>query len=198
MLAGVQLLVHIGQGDVATRVHNAWLCAIEEGIHTYDIFEDGVSTTKVGTRAFADAVIERLGREPGQLAPVDYPVAGTPISIEVAPRPPQVKAQVGIDVFVEFRGTPDELGATLEAHAGDLELVMVSNRGQKVYPGGAPETICTDHWRCRFQRPGGGEVTTAESIALLGRLDGAGLAFVKTEGLFTFDGEPGYSRGQGQ
>ena len=27
---------------------------------------------------------------------------------------------------------------------------MITNRGTKVWPDGAPETFCTDHWRCRF------------------------------------------------
>ena len=35
-------------------------------------------------------------------------------------------------------------------------------------------------------------------IALLGRIAGAGLDFIKTENLCNFDGEPGYSLGQGQ
>ena len=76
---------------------------------------------------------------------------------------------------------------------------MISNRGQKVYPGGAPETFCVDHWRCRFQdvHPGS-SITHEEVIELLGRLVKAGLPFIKTEGLFTFDGEPGFSLGQGQ
>ena len=122
-----------------------------------------------------------------------------PIRIELKPRDRPVKTQVGIDVFVEFVGTPNDLGARLEAAAGDLGLVMVSNRGQKVYPGGDASTITTDHWRCRFQRADPTAlVTTAQLLALLGRLEDAGLPFVKTEGLFTFDGEPGYSLGQGQ
>ena len=111
-----------------------------------------------------------------------------------------VKEQVGIDVFLEFAGTPDELGAKLEEHGGpDLKLVMISNRGQKVYPGGAPETFCTDHWRCRFQPVSdGAPMATRRQIDLLGRLNAAGMSFIKTEGLFTFDGEPGFSLGQGQ
>ncbi|MFM7224991.1 MAG: hypothetical protein ACKO1Y_06100 [Actinomycetota bacterium] len=80
-----------------------------------------------------------------------------------------------------------------------MKLVMVSNRGQKVYPGGLPETFCVDHWRCRFQAAEeGAPVTHASVIALLGRLDAAGIGFLKTEGLFTFDGKPGFSLGQGQ
>ena len=88
----------------------------------------------------------------------------------------------------------------LEANVGpDLKLVMISNRGQKVYPGGAPETFCVDHWRCRFQASHpDSPVTYDQIIDLLSRLAGAGLPFIKTEGLFTFDGQAGFSLGQGQ
>ena len=45
-------------------MHNAWLRTIEDGIHTYDIFTEGVSTRKSGTKEFAAAVIARLGQKP--------------------------------------------------------------------------------------------------------------------------------------
>ena len=38
----------------------------------------------------------------------------------------------------------------------------------------------------------------AHIIALLGRLAEAGLDFIKTEHLYTFDGKPGFSLGQGE
>jgi isocitrate dehydrogenase len=193
------MLVHIGQGDVATLAHNAWMRTIEDGIHTHDIHDPAHSTEKAGTSAFADAVIARLGAAPERLRPAAYPAISDPIRIEVATRAPQAKQLVGIDAFIEFRGTPDDLALRLEQHAGDLRLGMISNRGQKVYPGGAAETLCSDHWRCRFQSPeDDGPVTTEQTIALLARLATAGLPFVKTEGLFSFDGSPGYSVGQGQ
>ena len=198
LLAAVQMLVHIGQGAVATKVHNAWLRTIEDGVHTYDIFDESVSTQKVSTSGFADAVIERLGQEPKHLPAVHYAEHDEPFTIEVPERPPAHKELVGIDVFVHHRGAVGEIAPALEANAGELQLVMVTNRGQKVYPGGMAETLCTDHWRCRFQAPDTSPITTAQTVALLGRLDQAGLPFVKTEGLFTFDGEPGYSLGQGQ
>ncbi|MBU6329695.1 MAG: NADP-dependent isocitrate dehydrogenase [Acidobacteria bacterium] len=198
MLGAVQMLVHIGQGDVATAVHNAWLTTIEQGIHTYDIFDESVSRQKVGTRAFADAVIERLGQRPEILKSVEYADAPR-IEVKVPERARQHKEQIGIDVFVDVPdGDPETMGPELEALAGpSLRLEMISNRGQKVYPHGVPETLCVDHWRCRFSVPEG-TVDTAETIALLGRLAEAGYPFVKTEGLFTFDGEPGFTRGQGQ
>ncbi len=42
------------------------------------------------------------------------------------------------------------------------------------------------------------ERRTREVIALLERVDAAGLDFIKTEHLYTFDGQPGYSVAQGQ
>ncbi len=198
MLGAVQMLVHIGQGDVATDVHNAWLTTIEDGIHTYDIFDEGVSKQKVGTTAFADAVIERIGRRPEVLKAVEYAEAPR-IEVKVTERARQLKEQIGIDVFIDVpNGDPEIMGPGLEALAGDdMRLEMISNRGQKVYPHGVPETLCVDHWRCRFTAPEG-TIETATTIALLGRLAAAGYPFVKTEGLFTFDGEPGFTRGQGQ
>jgi isocitrate dehydrogenase len=200
LLGAVQMLVHIGQGDAATRVHNAWLKTIEDGIHTYDVYDESVSTQKVGTREFADAVIERIGQEPSTLKAVSYPVSSEPIVVKVTPQPVPVKEQVGIDVFVEWRESVESLGALIEANLPDgVGLVMISNRGQKVYPGGAPETFCVDHWRCRVQpTQAGAPLATSDAIAVLSRLDAAGLPFLKTEGLYTFDGEPGYSLGQGQ
>jgi isocitrate dehydrogenase len=199
-LGAVQMLVHIGQGDVATRVHNAWLKTIEDGVHTYDIYDPAVSTEKVGTAAFADTVIARLGEEPTKLKPVSYAASSQPIAVTPKPRPRPAKEFVGLDVFVEWLEPVEALAKLLEEHAGpDLRLVMISNRGQKVWPGGLPETFCVDHWRCRFQAAAEGEpVTHAQMIELLARLDGQGLGFLKTEGLFTFDGKPGFSLGQGQ
>jgi isocitrate dehydrogenase len=194
------MLVHIGLGEAAARVHNAWLRTIEDGIHTYDIYDPSVSTAKVGTSEFADAVIARLGTTPTTLRVVNYPSHSEPITVKVSPHPVAHKELVGMDVFVDWRGSIEALAEVLEANAGtDLALVMISNRGQKVYPGGAPETFCVDHWRCRFQAVELGDIVAHNQIIeLLSRLVAAGLPFIKTEGLFTFDGQAGFSLGQGQ
>jgi isocitrate dehydrogenase len=200
LLAAVQMLVHIGQGSVATAVHNAWLATIEDGVHTADIYRPDTSAELVGTAGFADAVIARLGRVPRRLHRADYPDRAEPIAVTVTDRPRAVKEQVGIDVFADWTGSAEDLGKLLAEQAGpDLRLVMITNRGQKVYPGGLPETYCVDHWRCRFEASLLGQpVTTRQLIALLARLDAAGVPFIKSEGLYTFDGVPGFSLGQGQ
>lgn len=198
MLGAVQMLVHIGQGDVATSVHNAWLKTIEDGVHTYDIYDESVSTQKVSTSGFANAVIERIGERPEKLKAAQYADAPS-ISVKVPARPRQKKEQIGIDVFLDEPAlTPEQLGKSLEQLTGSqLRLDMVSNRGQKVYPGGIPETLCVDAYRCRFLSVDG-PIEVSTTIDLLGRLANAGHFFIKSEGLFTFDGEPGFTKGQGQ
>jgi isocitrate dehydrogenase len=200
LLAAVMMLVHIGQTEAAEHVHNALLKTIEDGIHTGDVNNSAVSGGKVGTSAFASAVIERLGQTPTQRPPMRY-LSGAPnIQTSWTPRPPARKEMVGVDVFLDWReGTPDQLAARLlQVNGGDLALSMVTNRGVKVWPGGVPETFCTDHWRCRFLGPEGRGCDNQQVIELLRGLESARLDFIKMEQLYTFDGEPGFSLGQGQ
>ena len=112
LLGAVMMLVHIGQADVAEKVHNAWLCALEDGVHTYDIFKEGVSTEKVGTREFADAVIARLGKMPQKLKPVSYAQAqGRGIQVKLKPAPAVTMETVGVDVFLHHEDrNADNLG----------------------------------------------------------------------------------------
>ena len=199
LLSGVMMLAHLGQHAAAERVHNAWLATLEDGVLTKDLHTGAPGQRRVGTRAFADAVIERLGEEPRQLRPVRYDAgAGAMPTIRPAPGAPAKKELVGVDVFLHWTAGDANALAKRVAACGseELRLAMITNRGVKVWPQGLPETFCTDHWRCRFQAPRA--VSHAAVVALLARLNEAGLDFVKTEGLFTFDGQPGYSLGQGQ
>ncbi len=196
----VMMLVHIGQPEIAESVQNAWLSTIEDGVHTYDIYTETHSKQKVGTREFADAVIERIGRRPKQLQAVEYRKDGeAPQRIEIKPTKPATKQVVGVDVFIHRPNIhAGDLGAMLDRLGGDgLAIKMITNRGVKVWPDGFPETFCTDHWRCRFKATGG-TVDHRQIAALLNRVAEADLDFIKTENLCTFDGEPGYSLGQGE
>lgn len=76
---------------------------------------------------------------------------------------------------------------------------MVSNRGAKVWPDGFKETFCTDHWRARFKCPDDVKSLPYSAVLdLMHRLVDAGLYVIKTENLYFFDGQPGYTRAQGQ
>ena len=203
LLGGVMLLVHIGQTEVAARIHNAWLRTLEDGIHTYDIFREDISKQKVGTKEFGEAVVQRLGQLPQTLKPVSYAAGESiPPGTAAAVRTPARKETVGVDLFINWNEAgrdPNVLGERIKALEGDgLKLSMISNRGQKVWPDGSAETFCVDHWRCRFVAANGGTITHAQIATLLSRAAAAGLDFIKTENLCTFDGQPGYSLGQGE
>ncbi|MEO1449343.1 MAG: NADP-dependent isocitrate dehydrogenase, partial [Bacteroidota bacterium] len=147
----IMMLVHLGQQDVANRIFNAWQRTIEDGIHPADIYTEGSSNVKVGTAAFADAVIARLGKKPDVLLEKHFPQR-PPIQLPTY-QPPRVEKQlVGVDVFIDWRERDAQrFGEHLAlASTSAMQLKMITNRGVKVFPNGLPETFCTDHWRCRF------------------------------------------------
>jgi isocitrate dehydrogenase len=201
LLGAVQMLVHIGQADVAEKVHNAWLRTLEDGIHTYDIYKDGTSKQKVGTREFAQAIIDRLGQLPQTLKQADYSKAvGKTINIKIKPTVLSKKELVGVDIFLHVADRdPNKLGEALKnIKAGAMSLNMITNRGVKVYPGGMPETFCTDHWRCRFKSEDLAISSHEDLVSIYKQVMAAGLEVIKTENLYTFNGVPGFSAGQGQ
>jgi len=203
LMGAVMMLVHIGQTDVAERVHNAWLRTIEDGVHTYDIYVEGKSKQKVGTKEFAEAVIERVGQLPQTLKTVKYRPAEEMSESATAAQVPRIKAKkelVGVDVFLDWsRGSANDLGDSLSKVSADgIKLSVMSNRGVKVWPGGHTETFCSDNWRCRFlSAPEGGTITQSQIVSLLDQVEKAGFEFIQTENLYNFDGERGYSLDQG-
>jgi len=202
LLGAVMMLVHIKQPEVATSVHNAWLRTIEDGIHTYDIFVESVSKQKVGTKEFAEAVVERLGQKPQTLKAVSYSSASDQEGLSHTANPDQnaKKELVGVDVYLDWSGgTPDQLGETIQRVSNEqLALTMITSRGAKVWPHGMAETAYADHWRCRFLTgKKGGAVNHEQVVTLLHHIDELGFDFIKTENLYTFDGKIGFSGASG-
>lgn len=195
----VLMLNFIEQFSTAEKIQNAWLKTIEDGVHTVDIYTEGKSTKKVGTKEFADAVIERLGQEPTSMPAVKY-AGNVPMNLPKYERKaPRNKELLGVDLFVHWHGTnPDEIAGKLQKITGsNMNLSLITNRGIKVWPNGFEETFCTDHWRCRFLPENGG-TTNKEIIKLLSGALNERIDVVKTENLYAFDGKRAFSLGQGQ
>ncbi len=196
----IMMLNHIGQTEVAEKVQNAWLKTLEDGKHTYDIFKDGVSKQKLGTREFAQAVIANLGNKPAILKSVSYSNSAALNLPKYTRKPAAKKELAGVDIFVHWAGNnPDELAEKvkkIESHG--ISLTMITNRGIKVWPDGFKETFCTDHWRCRFKPNEGSEINKANIIGLLESALEQNIDTIKTENLYAFDGKAAYSLGQGQ
>lgn len=206
LLAAVMMLVHINQTQTAELIHNAWLKTIEDGIHTGDIFKEGKSKQRVGTQAFAKAVIQHLGQKPQQFKPIIYQSNQLSLQdtlankVERIDRHQVTRELVGVDVFIYWPvcGSTEALAELIQHHqTPELQLASITNRGTTVWPNGNAATYCSDHWLCRF-------VSNQKSllpkhiIDLLAKLTEAEIEFIKIENLYNFDNEPGFSKGQGE
>lgn len=196
----IMMLNHLGQNEIAEKVHNAWLKTIEDGVHTYDIYKEGSSKTKVGTKEFAEAVINNLGETPMRLKKASYPKNAALNLPKYSRKPAKNKELVGVDLFVHWSGSdPKQLAEMLKPlNNGSAQLTMITNRGIKVWPDGFSETFCTDHWRCRFKPESGKLFFKNKIIGLLSTAIDEKIDVIKTENLYEFDGKAGYSLGQGQ
>jgi isocitrate dehydrogenase len=206
--AGVMMLSHVGKTTIANTIKNAWLTTLEDGYHTADVYQEGITKEIVSTSEFADRVIENLGKEPLHLPVSNLSADNGQIIIPEYIRKEKKQVLVGVDIFINWKGkNPNEIGDTLKSiDSFKMKLKMISNRGVKVYPEGMQETYCTDHWRCRFvdinSKIEGGlvynPVDFERIIALQSILHFKNFKIIKTENLYEFNGRRGFSLGQGE
>ncbi len=197
----IMMCVHLGLTDEASTLHNAWLKTIEDGIHTGDIYND-MSKKKVGTRDFAQAVIDNLGAEPATYRVVKYQAGKNSASSHAVLAEAKEKRElVGLDLFVRWVDSDiNSLGETLKSLSTDtLDLQLLSCKGLKVWPNIVTEMDVTDRFRARFMPKKKGDAVTHTDIArLLSMAAEKNIDFLKIETLFTFDGKPGFSASQGE
>jgi isocitrate dehydrogenase len=196
----ILMLQHLGQNKIAEKIQNAWLKTMEDGVHTYDIFKEGTSKVKVGTKEFAQAVIDRLGQKPTQFKPVAFAENAQMNLPKYQRKTPKAKSLEGVDLFVHWPGTnANELAQMVQKiNLEHVQLTMITNRGIKVWPEGFEETFCTDHWRCRFKPTSGATISSADILTLMNHALQQGVEIIKTENLYAFEGVAAYSLGQGQ
>lgn len=204
--AAIQMLVHIGAAESATLIQNAWLKTLEDGIHTGDIYSPAHSKEKVGTKAFAEAVIARLGQQPTQFKAATYQSAventkssDHPISCYLAK-----KTLVGIDICIDNVTllTASQIAEKLLSLNTSLHLLSISSRGLKTWPNCPADAPYMRQCVCRFISSKNLDQLTpiahADILALLAQVESAGFDFYRTENLYLFDGERGFSLAQGQ
>ena len=203
--AAIQMLIHINQPESASRVENAWLKTLEEGVHTADIYSQSHSKEKATTERFTEAVIERLGQKPEHFKPVHYQ-EGNYSRIECYGLRPHARVQktlIGIDVFLDnATDTPVVLAEKIKKIESPLNLIVITSRGLKIWPSTIGETSNVHHVCCRFQSTADLKklktVTPKDLLALLTQLNACDLDIIKTENLYLFNGEPGFTLAQGQ
>lgn len=197
MLASVMMLMYLGETEIAERIHNAWLKTIEEGFHTYDVFKEGVSKEKVGTKEFANAVVKSLGKKPDQLSAVSYKDSKKFATLQTKVHFSSPKRElVGLDVFMFNPDTAENVIRHLSGKTwpSPFELKMISNRGVRIWPEGHPETFCIDQWRLRFfQKDRSFHIGIEDLHKLMQCVIKEGIDVTGTEHLFYFDGVQSFS-----
>jgi isocitrate dehydrogenase len=197
ILTAVMMLRYLGEFEPAAAIEHAVLVTLESGVLTGDVvgYDKGVSTS-----AYTDAIIGNLGKRSERWQVREYKPIRLP---EVDPRPdlvrPSSRRVVGMDVFVEAAVGPEELGRDVEellAGTG-MRLKMISNRGTQVYPPTGAITDVVDHYRCRLLLEEPGELPDETVFAVLQRLSSR-YRWVHLEKLQELDGEPAYTKAQGE
>lgn len=204
--AAIQMLIHINQPEAANHIENAWLKTLEDGIHTSDIYSPTHSKQKVGTIEFADAVIARLGQTPMHFKTANYQieVAAKTQDPELSPTLSNKKTLVGVDIFIDnsLNLAAETIAEKIATLTTKLALITIASRGLKIWPQSVVEFPYLQHCCLRFQSAQDvtklTPISHAEIIHLLAEIDKLNLDVIKTENLYTFDGELGFSLSQGQ
>jgi len=196
ILSAAMMLRHIGEGAAAHDIEQAVLVTLESGLRSGDMPGKGKPAK---TTEFADAIIANLGRESSTSASADFrAVRIPPASTEVEVAPVNTRRVTGVDVYIESKLMPEELGAALsEVCSGTtVQLQMIGNRGNTVYPASGRSVTLVDHYRCRFMKKNRADtLTNSEILALLTRI-GEEHTWMHVEKLQQFNGDDAFSRTQ--
>ena len=199
--AAIMMLVHIGQGETASIIENAWKKTIEDGIHTVDIYDPKLSKQKVGTKEFAAEIVKRLGQKPTKLHIANYVSANQPEAKQFSYKidDSEEKKLVGVDIFIDMHvDSANKIAQKINPiDGGSLILKMITCKGLKLWPRDDDYNMDADHWCCRFM-PDSGSITHGQITTLLSKFAANGVDFVKVENLYEFDGKRGYSLAQGE
>jgi isocitrate dehydrogenase len=214
--AAIMMLVHIGQNEVANKIRNALYKTIEDGIHTADIYNQQSSKKNAGTKEFTKEVIARLGQKPSQLPVASYSNATkkTEIKSEKSAAVIEEKSLIGFDLFIDWQEEFSQLLSVLKTLESEiLEIKMISAKGLLLWP------LLDQHMMPQYLKGltvlrfiGKGitgkssneiidskkTISRQDIIDMLTIMNDKKFDFVKYEGLYLFNGLPGYTSGQGE
>lgn len=199
ILSGVMMLRHIGMFNEAAVLENAVLATLEEGrVMTRDVVGDKLAAS---TTAYTESILNNLGKSPKSGAPREHKkIHLEKCQVKEFNKSDADRKVVGMDVFIESKGTPEDIGKKLEEITAQtpFKLKMISNRGTKLYPSAGAITDTVDHWRCRFmlKQP---DLSIPHGVvdSLLGQIEKS-FSWMHIEKLQEFAGQVGFTKAQGE
>ncbi len=197
----IMMLAHIGQGSVATRIQNAFLKTIEDGVATKD-FHNERSRFLVDTDGFAKAIISNLGNIPSTFqaqtfsdfafnSEISNPVENFNI------RPLQNQELVGIDLYIACNKTAHDFYKQISKFTSNsLKFQMMSYRGMYFEPNSDFSKQTVDYWCCRFIAQNA--IKQSEVIELINKIASENLQIASSYSLYEYDKSRGFTLAQGQ
>lgn len=203
LLSGLAMLRHLGYMENAAQIENALLFTLEAGVHTGDFGDK--TTPPLSTTAFAQTIIENLGKKPTvgarPLLP-NKPITPTQFKLEKNPlimtKEMEEEKIIGVDFFVESAEQPQDVAEKcLTCTDGHFQLITISNRGTQVWPRGSVFTNIVNQYRCRFESVGEEQRTQTDILELYKRMTHA-FKVCSLELLNKWGDKKAYSLAQGQ
>ncbi len=199
MMSAVMMLRYLGFLTEADKMENAIYATYEQGkFLPRDVVGDakGCKTTD-----FTDAVIKNLGNKASSIQARNFKQIKVPeIRADIDYVKAKSRSVAGIDLFVEWNKSAEELAKSLENVAGNgaLKLKGISNRGTQVWPSTGAQPDLVDCFSCRFvARNDNASVSDSDVVDLLQKLN-TKHTWTHIEKLNVFDGKIGYSKAQGE
>ncbi len=193
LMSAISMLRYIDLEDHATLIENALMKTLEDGKHTKDL----AGSTGLSRSEFTKKIINNLGKAPENWVPRTFK------KINLKPinkQSPTIKQNcIGVDLFIQSTEKPEIIGSKLEKSLENtnFDLKFISNRGVLVYPaisGSAPDMV--DWWRCRIMGKKD-SLLNNDFTDLISKV-GQDFEWMHIEKLYTHDGKPAYSKGQGE
>lgn len=196
----IMMLEHIGQQEVAAKIKNAWLKTIEDGIHTGDIYKEGVSKKKVGTKEFADAVIANLGELPSKLPAIIVKKGGGQININLSANKEFTRKMIGFDVYLNApRKSVGEIANQINSAVGELaKLHLISQKGLKLWPNMVDGLEVDEFLGCRFIGYADTGLDQRMINRVLDAISDAGFVVSSVQNLFAYNDKNGFTMAQGE
>lgn len=191
--AAIHMLIYIGQADTAKLIYDAWLKTLEDGIHTADLYKEGRSKQKVGTKEFAEAVIDNLRKKPKILSELVVSKDSNDKIHTVESNYEQdykVKKLVGADITLAWNKS-NNFDKIIELFSSEeLKIIAIYSKGLAVWPGSSK--CISDQITCRFIADAKHNITNGDVNSILIKLEDNALDVVRMDKLYLYDEKVGF------
>ncbi|MFP3035524.1 MAG: isocitrate dehydrogenase [Wolbachia sp.] len=192
--AAVHMLIYMGQVGAAKLIYDAWLKTLEDGVHTADLYKGEKSKQKVGTKEFAEAVIDHLGQKPTMLSEL---IIGSGSDSRVnktqdnCKQDYEVRKLVGSDITIAWSKSAgfDQIVKLFES--SNPKIIAIYSQGLSIWPGSRKSL--SDQITCRFIANNEKKTITNNDVNnLLVKLEENNFDVVRMDKLYLYDGKEGF------